>query len=156
MIQTALDTQHLRGKEIRPGWKHCPRMVLGKVRGTRLKLYDGRIGSDDSAPWLDAEILPHGGGSVIAGAFRKSGSTRVMSVIARAFSSLLAGGMLSILVMGKMAQPEAISWWAIGFFALLLAGFVAVFWSIAGKMKIFREEDLAFLKRFVEEALEER
>lgn len=156
MIQTALDTQHLRGKEIRPGWKHCPRMVLGKVRGTRLKLYDGRIGSDDSAPWLDAEILPHGGGSVIAGAYRKSGSTRVMSLIARVFSSLLAVGMLSILVMGKMTQPETISWWAIALVAVLLAGFVAVFWLIGRKMKEFREDDLAFLERFVEEALEKR
>ena len=152
ILQSALDTQHMRGIEIRPGWKHCPRMVLGRVRGTKLKLYNGKIDIDSAAPMLVAEIFPHEKGSLIEGEFRGSGGQHVMKWLIRGFASFLYFGPLILLILGKIHDPEALSWLYIGIFGLLGLLVQNTLWRYAGKSVGLSKKDVDFLQRFIKDA----
>lgn len=85
LLRAAYENQHHQGIEIKLGWKHCARVVIGSIKGTKLILVSGRIAVGKCVAILYADILDHEDGSVIVGVFRASTSSRVCVWFSRVF-----------------------------------------------------------------------
>lgn len=153
LLLTACKNQHRHGVEIQPVWRHCPRMVVGRVKGTKVIFHSSRLGIDSRTAILYADILGHGNGSVIVGEFRIG--SRIFFWIFRAFVSVLFGGAVGILLLGKLHDPQALSGYGLSIAVLMIFGvYFGVMWGI-NKTLTISLEDVLFVHRFIEEATTE-
>lgn len=151
LLQDAYENQWRGGVEIRPGWKHCSRMVCGRLNGTRLVLH--RCNPVMNSPTLYADIFIHERGSVVVGEFKLG--ARVFFWGFRAFLSLLFFGVIVVLLWGKLRSPESLS--TLGL-SLSIAGLVGICLVLMyGLKRIFSlsMDDVDFVRHFIEEATSE-
>ena len=152
LLRTAYENQHQQGIEIKPGWKHCARVVLGSIKGTKLILFSGRIDVGIREAILYADILDHKDGSVIVGVFRTSTSTRVSVWFSRVFFSLLLLGPVAMLLLGKLRDPQALPGFGLSAAVLIIIGiYIALMWGL-NKLLTIKMEDVRFVHDFIERA----
>ena len=152
LLRAAFENQHQQGIEIKPGWKHCARVVLGSIKGTKLILFSGRIDVGICEAILYADILDHRDGSVIVGVFRTSVSNRVSVWFSRVFISLLLLGPVAMLWLGKLRDPQALPGFGLSAAVLIIVGiYIALMWGL-NKLLTIKMEDVRFVHDFIERA----
>jgi hypothetical protein len=150
LLRTALENQHLQGVEVRPGWRHCSRMVFGSLGDRRVKLYGGKL--DMQMAILYADVLNHEDGSEIIGVFRVGQSSRIFLWIFRVFFSVLLLGPVAILLLAKLNDPQAIPGLPLSITVIVILGiYAALMWG-SKKMLTISREDVLFLQRFIEKS----
>ena len=152
LLLAAYENQHQQGIEIKRGWKHCARMVLGSIKGTKLILFSGRIDVGIRAAILYADILDHEDGSVIVGVFRGSTSSRFSVWFSRVFFSVLLLGSVALLLLGKLRDPQALPGFGLSATVLILIGiYITLMWGL-NKLLTIKMEDVRFVHDFIERA----
>jgi hypothetical protein len=152
LLRAAYENQHHRGIEIKPGWKHCARVVIGSIKGTKLILVSGRIAVDSRVAFLCADILDHEDGSVIVGVFRASTSSRVIVWFSRVFISVLLLVPLALLSLGKLRDPQALPGFGLSAAALIIIGIYITLMLGLPKLLNIKMEDVQLVHDFIERA----
>lgn len=153
LLRDALENQHRRGIEIQPGWRHCARMVQGRLRDTKVTLYSREPGNDFKTAVLYAEILDHERGSVIVGEFQNAMSSRVFRWVFRIFVSILLLGAAIILVLTKLRHPQDIPGYGAWVAVVVILGIqAALMWWSSRNAQSICPECVSFVQRFIEES----
>lgn len=152
LLRDAFENQHQHGVEIKPGWKHTSRMVMGSMKGTKLVLHSGRLCMNAHAAILYADILSHVNGSEIVGEFRINPGIRFIVWFLRIFISLLFLVPVTILVLAKFRDPQALPGFGLSMAILIM---IAMHFSLMfglNRLLNIPLEDVRFIHQFIERA----
>ena len=152
LLRHAYENQHEQGVEIKPGWKHNSRLIKGSINSTSLILHSSRIGINAHAAILYADILDHVQGSEIVGMFRINPGIRFIVWISRIFFTVLFFAPVTILLLSKYRDPQALPGFGLSVAILILIAFYLLLMFGLNRLLIIPLEDVRFVHDFIERA----
>ena len=152
LLRAAYESQHQQGIGIKPGWKHCARIILGSIKGTKLILHSSRLHINAHGAILYADILDHVDGSAIVGEFRISSRIRLVVWFSRIFFSVLLLAPITILLLVKFRDPQSLPVFGLSVAIMIIISIYLTLMFGLNRLLIIPIEDVRFVHDFIEKA----